>query len=242
MMDKKIKALSVAYALAGATVTAGLGATTMTSAEAATNPCSALSELGSGQTLSASCRNFLLHKLDASIYFEGNKPLEVATYQKEAGLAVDGSLGPTTARHILSGDKLHIASPRPYSTEFLVDKNKQVGYYILNGLVKNEVSVSTGTERAYADTSKIDGHIISGTAHTPTGNWRVFRTEGPDYKAPLGPMPNARFFVGGIAVHGDPTSFHGRGSHGCIRIDPSAMASIIPHLPIGAAVEVVEHL
>lgn len=226
-------ALTAGLALSGANVV---------NAEAAVSPCPSVAELGTANRISAGCKSFLLRKLDATVYLEGSKLLEVATYQKEAGLQVDGVLGPKTAIGILRNIKLQVPSPRPRATEFLVDKRKQVAYDIVNGVVKHEISVSTGTEQAYSDPSKIDGHLITGVAHTPVGKWQVFRREGPTYASALGPMPNARFYNSGFAVHEDPTSVHGRGSHGCVRVDHGAMPLIINDLHIGATVEVVEHL
>lgn len=223
------------------TVSAGIAMSANAPAEAA-GICPSAAEITTSQTLSAACKQFLIRKLDSTVYLEGRKDLEVATYQKETGLPVDGAIGPITAKHILAGDKLRVASPRHNRTEFLVDKQRQVAYDIVNGTVKHEISVSTGTEKPFADRSKFDGHMITGVAHTPTGSWHVFRSEGPDYKAPLGGMPNARFFYEGFAVHEDPTTVRGRGSHGCVRVDHLAMPEIMADLHNGSTVEVVEHL
>ena len=237
-LQNRIVSATLIGALAG---TASLGL--VSKAEAATNPCPSVSELRASRSISAACKALLLGKLNNSVYAEGNRVLEVATYQKENGLHVDGSLGPITGSHILHGDRLHaVPSPRPTRTEFLVDKRKQVAYDIVRGIVRHEISVSTGTEQPYADRSQIDGHLITGVAHTPTGRWRVFRDESPTYRSALGAMPNARFFYQGYAVHEDPTSVLGRGSHGCVRIDHGAMPLVINDLSIGKVAEVVEHL
>lgn len=228
-------------ALGAATVGALLGGVTVSPAEAST-PCPTAEEMQHSSNFTLECRRFLLAQLDHTVYREGNKVLEIAAYQKESRLPVTGTMTAVTARSVARGDHLAVTSPRPNSTEFLVDKSRQVAYDIVNGQVTHEIAVSTGSERYYADRSQFDGSTIRGYSNTTTGKWHVNRIEGPNYRAPLGNMPNAHFYSGGYAVHEDPVSVTGRGSHGCVRVDHLAMPLIINDLHYGATVEVVEHL
>lgn len=183
--------------------------------------------------------------LDPSPFFEGDKKLEVATYQKELGLPLNGVLDAVTARHLLTGGVVHVSTPvhHRFATEFLVDKHKQVAYDIVRGQVTREVSVSTGTERYYADRSQFDGRILRGVANTPVGAWSVFRRQGANYQAPLGPMRYPDFYDRGWAVHGgEPVSIFGRQSHGCVRVSDSVLPLLQADLGYGRIVEVIEHL
>ncbi len=211
--------------------------------------CPAPEKISSKTSLSAPCRTFLMGSLRQSVYDDPSDMLSVATYQKLAGVkTVDGSLGPITAKSILSGKAMRVASPDSHAAkkEMLIDKSRQVAYMIGSGSVEHVLSVSTGRERAYSELGK-DGKIQQGSGHTPTGTFKVYDSKPADYVAPLGAMPYARFFtdkaqsIEGFAVHAGTVDPAGRASHGCVRLDLATVESIIvKELNIGDTVRIRE--
>ncbi len=211
--------------------------------------CPASEKITSQTSLSAPCRTFLMGSLRQSVYDDPSDMLSVATYQKLAGLkAVDGALGPITAKSILSGKALRLTSPdrQAGKKEMLIDKSLQVAYMLGNGSVKHVFSVSSGREHDYSELGK-DGKIHQGSGHTPTGTFRVYDSKPADYTAPLGAMPYARFFtdkaqtIEGFAVHAGTVDPAGRASHGCVRLDRATVESVIvKELNIGDTVKIQE--
>lgn len=211
--------------------------------------CPAPEKISSKTSLSSPCRTFLMSSLRKSVYDDPSDMLSVATYQKLARIkTVDGALGPITAKSILSGKALRIASPDIHAgkKEMLIDKSLQVAYMIGSGSVEHVFSVSTGRERDYSELGK-DGKIHQGRGHTPTGTFKVYDSKPADYTAPLGAMPYARFFtdkaqsIEGFAVHAGTVDPAGRASHGCVRLDLATVESVIvKELNIGDTVRIQE--
>jgi hypothetical protein len=115
-------------------------------------------------------------------------------------------------------------------------------YSLTDGQVRHLFSIASGTEKPYIFKDK-KGHVKHETADTPTGTYHITRTKGPNYKAPLGRMPYARFYddVNGIAVHSGTVTTKGRLSHGCIHVEnPTMKKYIVPYFHKGNTVKVVE--
>ena len=80
------------------------------------------------------------------------------------------------------------------------------------------LDVSTGSGQWYDRPNGGRGHAV-----TPPGRFSVSRgVDGWD-KSPLGRLYRPRYFNGGIAVHGYPSVPAFPASHGCVRVDLSAM-------------------
>ena len=233
--------VTVGLAIAGA---AAAFAMANPEAAEAQNPCPAPTELAK-RGIPQPCRDFLMRQLDIAGY-DDPYPLNVATYQKvtEAG-PVDGDVGPITARSILQGKGLNVAYPelKPQGgPKIAIDKSRQVSFlYSRTGRIHKIFSVSTGTEEPYKE-RVADGRIAEGDAHTPTGIFKIKSRHGPEYKSSkgLGEMPYARFFLPpAYAFHSGNVSFKGRGSHGCVRYNPSSM-QYMRRYPVGTPVVIRE--
>ncbi len=94
------------------------------------------------------------------------------------------------------------------------------------------IDISSQSMAVYAGGNHVGSYKVStGRAGywTPRGKWRVQRMArvhwSRQYKAPL---PNAIFFVGGIAIHATK-GIHKLGtpaSHGCVRLSPGDSAKV----------------
>lgn len=190
------------------------------------------------------CRASVMRELRASVYDDVSDTLAVATYQKEADIAVDGSIGPDVARHVRQGDALRVASPDPSAKgrELFIKKDKQVAYDLNNGVIKHIFSISSGMERHYRQMGT-DGVWHEGNAHTPTDTFTINEVDGADYPGGgLGAMPYARKFDSdGDAVHTGNVDLDGRDSHGCVRVEGQTMVRyIVPEYGLGNTVKIVE--
>lgn len=205
-------------------------------------PCSSPERI---KTVSPSCGRFLIRGLrQGSVYDDVSPTLSVASYQKRAKLAVDGDLGPITARSILKGRALNPSSPDPDSRgrELLIDKSEQLAYSLKNGKLLHIFSVSTGTEKPYREVDQ-DGSVHTGVADTLTGTFKIFSEMSANYRNDRNqPMPYAHYFEGsqGLAVHSGVVDTSGRDSHGCVRVDNSTMVKyIVRQFKLGDKVKIV---
>jgi lipoprotein-anchoring transpeptidase ErfK/SrfK len=83
------------------------------------------------------------------------------------------------------------------------------------------ISVSTGSNRRYCETSKISGKRICGVAHTPRGKFRIQWRISGWRESDLGKLYNPLYFFSGFAIHGSPFVPAYNVSHGCVRISIS---------------------
>lgn len=146
----------------------------------------------------------------------------VMALQKVAGLGRDGILGPQTRAALDKGIR---PLPRTRSGHVIeVDKARQVMIVADDGRATRIYNVSTGGEYRYRS-----GRGWA-TAHTPTGQWTVYRTVKGWEKGPLGSMYRSHYVVGGIAIHGiaSPAGVGAYGaSHGCIRMTMGSMDELV---------------
>ncbi|HWI03935.1 MAG TPA: L,D-transpeptidase, partial [Acidimicrobiales bacterium] len=85
-------------------------------------------------------------------------------------------------------------------------------------------------------------NVSSGTSETPTptGTFRMFRSESGWHTSRYGRLYNAQYFVGGYAIHGSLSVPAEPASHGCVRI-PMHSAEWFPNtVPKGTQVVVLE--
>lgn len=243
----------VAVGFAAAAI--GFGASPEVAAEAAqikTDQCPSTKVMFEEQHVPAACETFLMKVIRNSVYDDAADNLAVATYQKianrqsNAGLTVDGDLGPRTARMILHRKALRPSSPHKSmkGKELFIRKSDQVAYVLGNGAVKHIFSISSGSGIAYKNEIGRDGKPYSGDATTPTGNFKINeRVHGPVHipAPPLGDMPYARYFYRGFAIHAGNVSPTGRQSHGCIRFNYGTMQNIVaPKFNTGDRIKIVE--
>lgn len=95
------------------------------------------------------------------------------------------------------------------------------------------VSKNNQTMNVYNDGELVETWPVSTARrgyYTPTGTFRPYSYQPMHYsrKYDNAPMPHSIFFSGGFAIHGTPHVGNlGRpASHGCIRLAPSAAASL----------------
>lgn len=142
----------------------------------------------------------------------------VWAFQKSAGLARDGEVGPATRRALAAGIR---PSTRLSGDGVDLDLARQVLLIVRGGQVRLILNTSTGGGYEYP--AKDGGVAI---ARTPTGTFQVgWVVDGPDVGR-LGTLWRPRYFNGGIAVHGAPSIPTYPASHGCARVSNAAMDMI----------------
>ncbi len=155
----------------------------------------------------------------------------VTAFQKVAGLATDGVVGPATATALDRASRPEARSSRGDRVE--VDKSRQVLMVVRDGAVRWVFNTSTGTELPY----ELNGETL--LADTPEGHWDVAWVVDDYDVGELGPLYRPRYFhYDGIAVHGYPNVPPYPASHGCVRVTEAAMDFIWSTnlMPIGSDV------
>jgi lipoprotein-anchoring transpeptidase ErfK/SrfK len=148
----------------------------------------------------------------------------VMAFQKYYGLTADGVLGQETA------DAMGAVVEKPRGradagTLVEIDKNKQLLYFVNEGVTTWILNVSTGSEIAYDEPDKnTPGERQVGDSVTRTGLFDVYR-ERPEgwWEGDLGEIYRPKYFSGGIAVHGSNNIPNYPASHGCVRVSVPAM-------------------
>lgn len=170
---------------------------------------------------------------DADGTWGGLTTQAVYAIQKAAGLERDGIAGPVTRAAIADG-----VAPRPRSggNAIEIDLQRQLLLVVRGGKAISIHNTSTGSNVPYTETYK--GRRYSGSAHTPSGTFSVFRQVDANDVGPLGALWRPKYFNGGIAVHGAASVPPYPASHGCARLANAAMNRIWANgwMPIGTTV------
>ena len=127
----------------------------------------------------------------------------VMAFQKVNGLARTGDLTEDVQVKIMATEGTPaplLAGGEPNRVE--VSLSNQVLFLYQNGSLHKILSVSTGTSKT----------------PTPTGTFRMYRSESGWHTSRLGRLYNAQYFVGGYAIHGSMSVPGEPASHGCVRI------------------------
>jgi lipoprotein-anchoring transpeptidase ErfK/SrfK len=127
----------------------------------------------------------------------------VMAFQKVNGLARTGDLTDEVKARIMATEGTPaplLANGEPSRVE--VSLAKQVLFLYENGSLLKILSVSTGTAKT----------------PTPTGTFRMYRSDAGWHTSSLGRLYNAQYFVGGYAIHGSNSVPAEPASHGCVRI------------------------
>lgn len=121
----------------------------------------------------------------------------------------------------------HPRLPQPrYSTpadHLEVDKTRQVLYVVRGGKVALISPVST---------AGIPGYV------TPEGRFAIYRKVVGYDPSPLGVLLDPMYFVGGYAIHGNPSVPPYPASHGCVRVPNFVIFRLFPSEPYGETVYV----
>jgi lipoprotein-anchoring transpeptidase ErfK/SrfK len=104
-----------------------------------------------------------------------------------------------------------------------VDKTHQVLYIVRGGEIALISPVSTAGIAGY---------------HTPEGQFAIYRKVVGYDPSPLGTLLNPMYFVGGYAIHGNPSVPAYPASHGCIRVPNFVIYRLFSSEPYGETVYV----
>ena len=104
-----------------------------------------------------------------------------------------------------------------------VDKTHQVLYLVRGGEIALISPVSTAGIAGY---------------HTPEGRFAIYRKVAGYDRSPLGVLLNPMYFVGGYAIHGNPSVPAYPASHGCIRVPNFVIDRLFLSEPYGETVYV----
>jgi N-acetylmuramoyl-L-alanine amidase len=139
----------------------------------------------------------------------------VYALQKAAGLTPDGVYGPKTAAALKKGVLPRVRSASGHVIE--VNLSSDLLMIVNGGKIAAVLNTSTGGGYTYTS----DG--VTAVAHTPTGQFRIFRSvDGMDI-SPLGELWRPRYFYGGYAIHGSNSVPPYPVSHGCVRLSDPAI-------------------
>jgi lipoprotein-anchoring transpeptidase ErfK/SrfK len=139
----------------------------------------------------------------------------VYALQKAAGLTPDGVYGPKTAAALKKGVLPHVRSASGHVIE--VNLTSDLLMIVNGGKIAAVLNTSTGGGYTYTS----DG--VTAVAHTPTGQFRIYRSvDGMDI-SPLGELWRPRYFYGGYAIHGSNSVPPYPVSHGCVRLSNPAI-------------------
>jgi lipoprotein-anchoring transpeptidase ErfK/SrfK len=146
----------------------------------------------------------------------------IYAFQKVNGLPRTGVADAATWRSLA-----HPVLPRPRSggsgVHIEVDKARQVLFVVRDGAIAQIVPVST---------AGLPGKF------TPVGRFAVFRKVVGFDPSPLGTLYDPSYFVGGYAIHGNPSVPPYPASHGCIRVPMWAAPILFAEMPDGTPVDV----
>jgi lipoprotein-anchoring transpeptidase ErfK/SrfK len=148
----------------------------------------------------------------------------IMAFQKVYGLPRTGVLTDALATQIMTTHGTPPAMvPGGEPNRVEVSLARQVLFLYQNGSLYKILAVSTGTSET----------------PTPTGTFRMYRSEAGWHTSRLGRLYNAQYFVGGYAIHGSLSVPAHPASHGCVRL-PMHSAEWFPnHVPRGTQVVVV---
>jgi hypothetical protein len=135
--------------------------------------------------------------------------------QKAAGIPRSGVRDPATAAALDGGTK-----PSPKSTTghlIEVDLAHQLVLIVTNGHLDGVLNTSTGGGYVYYD------HGSRQVATTPTGHFTTTWEVNGTRVSSLGVLWRPKYFVGGIAIHGDSSVPARPVSHGCVRVSNAAI-------------------
>lgn len=162
----------------------------------------------------------LYHELAAWRYDPGSpqrtygERLEYAVwaFQKVNGLHPDGVIGPQTRRALAHPRRPSPLVPGGAADRVEIDLTHQLMFVYTGGKLYRILHISSGSGQRFCSQGSCR------IAGTPTGDFTTSRRVRGWHHSPLGEMYNPIFFVGGIAMHGEPYTPNFPASHGCVRI------------------------
>lgn len=148
----------------------------------------------------------------------------VMAFQKYVGLETSARVDEATAEALTNiPQRAHGLADAGTLVE--IDKDRQVLFFVQNGVTVWVFNVSTGNGESYTESDQnTPGEVINGVSLTPSGLHAVNR-ERPEgwWEGDLGRIYRPKYFVGGVAVHGSNNVPNYPASHGCVRVTTTAM-------------------
>jgi lipoprotein-anchoring transpeptidase ErfK/SrfK len=146
-------------------------------------------------------------------------------FQKWAGIARDGTIGPQTLKALAKAKRPTPRTKGPQGKRMEVLLDRQVALVIWNDTVTRVLHVSSG--RPGYD--------------TPTGKFHVERRYTKDWSVPYAVwLPWASYFVGGVAFHEAPEVPATAASHGCVRVPHGDAEWLYRRIRVGTPVTVLK--
>ena len=160
----------------------------------------------------------------------------VQGFQKLAGMAPDGKVGPEVQAALAAPPTPQPLQPSGEATRVEVDLRRQLLFVYQDGALRLISHVSTGSGEEYCAEGECGNRAI-----TPVGAHRFMWRYNGWRESRLGKLYNPVYFTGsGVAVHGSTSVPTYPASHGCVRI-PMHIAEYFPSLVAkGDAVYVLE--
>ena len=146
----------------------------------------------------------------------------VYAFQKVQGLERTGSVD-TAFWTRLEAPRIPQPRYREPGDHIEIDKTHQVLYLVRDGAIALISPVSTAGIAGY---------------HTPEGRFAIYRKVVGYDPSPLGVLLDPMYFVGGYAIHGNPSVPPYPASHGCVRVPNFVIYRLFSSEPYGEAVYV----
>jgi len=149
----------------------------------------------------------------------------VQGFQKLAGMAPDGRVGPEVLAALADPPQVAPLQPTGEPTRVEVDLRRQLLFLYQDGALRLISHVSTGSGEEYCAEGECGNRAI-----TPVGAHRFMWRYNGWRESRLGKLYNPVYFTGsGVAVHGSTSVPTYPASHGCVRI-PMHIAEYFPSL------------
>ena len=149
----------------------------------------------------------------------------VQGFQKLAGMAPDGKVGPAVQAALAAPPTPQPLQPGGEPTRVEVDLRRQLLFVYHDGALRLISHVSTGSGEEYCAEGECGNRAI-----TPVGAHRFMWRYNGWRESRLGKLYNPVYFTGsGVAVHGSTSVPTYPASHGCVRI-PMHIAEYFPSL------------
>ncbi|WP_231513946.1 L,D-transpeptidase family protein [Microbispora rosea] len=153
----------------------------------------------------------------------------VWAFQKVQGITPTSTVAARTWRALENPRAPKVLVPRGKATRVEVNLTKQVMVLYRGGAPVLISHISSGSGIPYTEYATWNGkrQRFSGSARTPTGDYKTtWRVKGW-HRSYLGQLYNPIFFNGGIALHGALSVPLYPASHGCVRL-PMNVAEMLP--------------
>jgi len=149
----------------------------------------------------------------------------VQGFQKLAGMAPDGKVGPAVQQALADPPAVTPLVPDGEPNRVEVDLARQLLFLYVGGELRLISHVSTGSGEEYCVEGECGNRAI-----TPEGGFRFMWRRNGWREARLGKLYNPVYFTSsGVAVHGSTSVPTYPASHGCVRI-PMHIAEYFPSL------------